>query len=253
MVLKAEYSEWIPWLLITWLLAWQSYPKSSYSWWRHQMETFPRYWPICAWTNGWANNQDAGDLRRHRAHYDDSVMWIFMIRGCLSSSWNQCQPMTKQIKNIYFLLRSDIIMGAMASLITSLTTVYSSVYSGADQRKHQSSASLVFVQGIHRWPVNSAHKWPVTRKMFPFDDVIMISCKLLYNHNKTKEKVSLCLFCGVLVACTYVITCHLHGHSLKVSLTNKHSLSGSITHGICLNYSGLGHSLPRAKYRVITL
>ena len=47
------------------------------------------------------------------------------------------------------------------------------IYSGADQRKHQSSASLAFVRGIHRWPVNSPHKWPVTRKMFPFDDVIM--------------------------------------------------------------------------------
>ena len=45
--------------------------------------------------------------------------------------------------------------------------------SGADQRKHQSSALLAFVMGIHRWPVNSPHKGPVTRKMFPFDDVIM--------------------------------------------------------------------------------
>ena len=43
------------------------------------------------------------------------------------------------------------------------------VYSGADQRKHQSSASLAFVRGIHRWAVNSLHKWPVTRKMFPYD------------------------------------------------------------------------------------
>ena len=42
-----------------------------------------------------------------------------------------------------------------------------------DQRKRQSSASLAFVRGIHRWPVNSPHKWPVTRQMFPFDDVIM--------------------------------------------------------------------------------
>ena len=39
--------------------------------------------------------------------------------------------------------------------------------------KHQSSASLAFVWGIHRWSVNSTHNWPVTRKMFPFDDVIM--------------------------------------------------------------------------------
>ena len=67
----------------------------------------------------------------------------------------------------------DFIMDAMASQITSLTTVYSIVDSGADQRKHQSSASPAFVRGIHRGPVNSPHKWPVTRKMFPFDDVIM--------------------------------------------------------------------------------
>ena len=64
-------------------------------------------------------------------------------------------------------------MGEMSSQITSLTIVYSTVYSGVDQSKHQSSASLAFVWGIHRGPVNSPHKWPVTRKMFPFDDVIM--------------------------------------------------------------------------------
>ena len=68
---------------------------------------------------------------------------------------------------------TDVIMGTIASQITSLTIVYSTVYSGADQRKHQSSASLAFVRGVHRRPVNSTHKWPVTRKMFPFDDVIM--------------------------------------------------------------------------------
>ena len=65
-------------------------------------------------------------------------------------------------------------MGAIASQITSLTIVYSTVYSDVDQRKYQSSASLAFVRGIHRGPVNSPHKWPVTRKMFPFDDVIML-------------------------------------------------------------------------------
>ena len=68
----------------------------------------------------------------------------------------------------------DVIMGAMTSQITSLMIVYSTVYSGADQRKHQSSASLAFVRGIHRGPVNSPHKWPVTRKMFPFDDVTTV-------------------------------------------------------------------------------
>ena len=44
----------------------------------------------------------------------------------------------------------DVIMGVVASQITSLTIVYSTIYSGADQSKHQSSASLAFVWGIHR-------------------------------------------------------------------------------------------------------
>ena len=59
----------------------------------------------------------------------------------------------------------DVMMGAMASQITSLTIVYSTVHSGADQRNYQSPASLAFV--------NSPHKWPVTRKMSPFDNAIM--------------------------------------------------------------------------------
>ena len=65
-------------------------------------------------------------------------------------------------------------MGSIAFQITSLTIVYSIVYSDANQRKYQSSASLAFVRGIHRGPVNSPHKWPVTLKMFPFDDVIIL-------------------------------------------------------------------------------
>ena len=63
-------------------------------------------------------------------------------------------------------------MGTIVSQITSLTIVYSTIYSGADQ-KHKISASLAFVGGIHWWPVNSTNKWPVTRKMLSFDDVIM--------------------------------------------------------------------------------
>ena len=62
---------------------------------------------------------------------------------------------------------------AIVSPITSLTIVYSTIYSGADQ----SSVSLAFVKGIHRWSVNSSHKGPVTRKMFPFDDVFMHNIK----------------------------------------------------------------------------
>ena len=69
---------------------------------------------------------------------------------------------------------NDVIMGAIASQTTSLSIVYSTVNSDADQRKHQSSASLALEWGIHRGPVNSPHKGPVTRKMFPFDEVITI-------------------------------------------------------------------------------
>ena len=72
----------------------------------------------------------------------------------------------------YFFHYCDVKMGTMASQITSLMIVYSSVYSCADQRKHQSSTSLAFVLEIHLGPVNPPHKGPVTRKMFPFDDVI---------------------------------------------------------------------------------
>ena len=74
------------------------------------------------------------------------------------------------MKSIIFL-----IILARASQITSLTIVYPTVYSGADQRKLQSSASLAFVRGIHRRPVNSLHKGPITWKMSPFDDVIMLN------------------------------------------------------------------------------
>ena len=65
----------------------------------------------------------------------------------------------------------DVIMGTITSQITSITIVYSTVYSGADQRKHQSFTGLC--AGNSPGPVNSPHKGPVTRKMFPFDDVIM--------------------------------------------------------------------------------
>ena len=68
---------------------------------------------------------------------------------------------------------SDVIMGAMASQITGVSIVYSTVCSDANQRKHQSSTSLAFVRAIHRLPGNSPHKGPVTRIFFPFHDVIM--------------------------------------------------------------------------------
>ena len=65
----------------------------------------------------------------------------------------------------------DVLMSAMASQITGVSIVCSSVCSGADQRKHQSSAPLAFVRESTGWAVDSPHKGPVTRKKFSFDSV----------------------------------------------------------------------------------
>ena len=81
-------------------------------------------------------------------------------------------PGNKTFSDGIFYHYSDVIMSTVASPITSFTIVYSTVYSGKGERD-QSSTSLAFVRGIHWWPVNSPHKGPVMRKMFPFDDVIM--------------------------------------------------------------------------------
>ena len=86
---------------------------------------------------------------------DRILSWLYIIL-----------PMT-------FIHYSDVILSAMAFQITGASIVYSNIRSGTDQRKHQSSTSLAFVRGIHRWPVNSPHKRPATRKLFLFDDVIM--------------------------------------------------------------------------------
>ena len=96
---------------------------------------------------------------------------------CMKFTWNTNVLLTKFIRLIFhtnFICHyDDVIMTMLASQITSLPVVCSIVYSDVNQRKHQSSASLAFVREIHRGPVNFPHKWPVTRKMFPFDDVIM--------------------------------------------------------------------------------
>ena len=119
----------------------------------------------------------------------------------------------------------DAIMGAITSQITSLTIVYSTVYSDADQRKYQSSASLAFVRGIHRGPVNSPHKWPVTREMFPFDDVIM-----------TYQLCMVCVHSGSKVI----------GFSLAIHLCAPRSQSQMHLHWQCTFYNALQH-MPMLK------
>ena len=93
--------------------------------------------------------------------------------GCVYQILKRCDNLIYQSCSFETYRYSDVIMSTMASQIISLKIVYSTVYSGADQRKYQSSLSLAFVGGIHRCSVNSPHKGPVTWKMFPFDDVIM--------------------------------------------------------------------------------
>ena len=61
---------------------------------------------------------------------------------------------------------SDVIISPMASQITGVWSVCSTVCSGADQRKYQSSASLAFVRGIHRWPMDSPLKGQQREKCF---------------------------------------------------------------------------------------
>ena len=105
-------------------------------------------------------------------------------------------------------------MGVMASHITSLTIVYSTAYSGADQRKHQSSASLAY-----------AHKWPVKRKMFSFDDIIMSqtacnaeSVSMSWGHpvgksHQNKQVGSFCCYRQVLFVYFFELTLRVYVHS----------------------------------------
>ena len=103
--------------------------------------------------------------------------WQLLMPWCIFGTGTSATIiLTQRLLNLYrscSLHYNDVIMGMITSQITSLTIVYSTVYSGADQRKHQSSVSLAFVWGIHQRLVNSVHKWPVMQKMFPFDDIIM--------------------------------------------------------------------------------
>ena len=113
-------------------------------------------------------------------------------------------PKFPPLSKVHWNHNSDVIKGAIASQITGLMIVYSIVYSDADKIKHQSSASLAFVWGMHRWPVNSPHKWPVTRKMFPFDDVIMWHALLDVAIDLLPRDLSHCRFpISIPIRCTF--------------------------------------------------
>ena len=101
--------------------------------------------------------------------------WIHLVKYYIPSRVQM--PRDHWIRCIFILHEkinySDIIMIVMVPPITGVSIVYPTICSGIDQRKHQSSASLAFVRGIHQWLVNCPQEGPVTWKMFPFDDIIM--------------------------------------------------------------------------------
>ena len=103
-------------------------------------------------------------------------------------------------------------MSRMASQITGILIVCSTLSSSADQRKHQSSVWLAFVSGIHQWPVDSPHKGPVIWKMFPFDDIIMI-CRI--TQTWTCLFILLCSYVYVPILCQLFASCSLH-HANKL-------------------------------------
>ena len=117
--------------------------------------------------------------------HDNAIKWYFYSKSSRTLKISKLITFVDTAQDPYSYVTyhyNDVIMSTIASQITSPAIVYSTVYS-THQRKHQSSAPLAFVRGIHRWPVNSQHKGPVTRQRFPFDDVIMQSDWLSYYNN----------------------------------------------------------------------
>ena len=104
--------------------------------------------------------------------------WALWLK-CLAAGFTPTDMLDNPTSYLPSFHHSDVIMRTMTSQIMCLTLVYSTVYSDTDQRKHQSSESLAFVWGIHRWLVNYSHKGPITQKLFPLDDVIILKCRLL--------------------------------------------------------------------------
>ena len=123
-------------------------------------------------------NFESEYLRAYFLGRHDMETVLALLTLCEGIHHHYCIPLTK-FRTLYHYSKlmlshcGNVIVSAMESQITSLTIVYTTVYLGADQRKHQSSASLAFVRGIHLVTGEFPAQTPVTRKMFPFDDVIM--------------------------------------------------------------------------------
>ena len=124
-----------------------------------------------------------GPVLRNEFPYQGVIMWWNREKYALKTCYSPCKIISEC--HSPWLYHNGVIMNTMVSQISGVSIVYLTVCSGADQRKHQSSASLVLVRGFHRWPVDSHHKGPVTQNLFPFDDSIMYKKKSVasWTHN----------------------------------------------------------------------
>ena len=151
----------------------------------NRLKNFPLHWQNCdtAQSDVKANefHGPKAEMCRNRGQHFSYQRTNCVLAGakCVAQGTKIWHDMQRPNSVAHY---GDIIIGAMASQITPI--VYLIVYSGADQRKHQSSALLAFVWGFHRWTVNSHHKGPVTPKMFPFDDAIMTWDQNMYRGPK---------------------------------------------------------------------
>ena len=186
----------------------QTYPKIGHPPTLLEMKTVPVLIHLMMTSSSWNIFRVIGLLCEKftdhrwlpRTKASDAELWCFL--------WSASERIVQY---------NYVIMGAMASQISDVSIVYSNVCS--DQRKHQSSASLAFVRGLHWWPVNSPHRGPVTRKMFPFDDVIMwpnnSDAGDLRRHRSHYDVIVMChlgwnIHCVTRTAATTVLTMERH-------------------------------------------
>ena len=140
------------------------------------------------------------------------MIGVLYTISCYNVLWRDSSSRFSVMKiQSYQIHYSDIITSAMASQITGVSIVYSTVCLGADQRKRQNSASLAFLRGIHRWSVNSPHKRPVTRKMFPSDDVIIYLKEIIYMYTVTSLRP---VFCRCNIYCILIKIYPSHGQKI---------------------------------------
>ena len=111
---------------------------------------------------------------------------------------------------------SNITMSAIASQITGASAVYSIFCPSADQRKHQNSASLSFVSGIHPWPVSSPRNGPVTRKpsklAFTQSLCVLFVLEILGSSTKLTFVLTLCAWYLFHVSGCVLSVYHLSSH-----------------------------------------